>query len=71
MHRYLNSLITKDNVDRLGWVDWDDAKGLTKAAFGTEKNQLAARKSFVIAQWVILSKRFGVKTARGLEIPAL
>ena len=63
LRKLLDRLITKENVENLGFVDWDTSKDLTAAAFGPNKDQLAMRKAFVVAQWVSLSQRFGVKKA--------
>ncbi|PVH68266.1 adenine nucleotide alpha hydrolases-like protein [Cadophora sp. DSE1049] len=66
--RLLRGLITEENVRGLGFVEWEKARGLVERAFGIgggERDAAAARLAFVVAQWVVLGKRFGVKTASG------
>jgi len=63
LRKLFDRLITKENVENLGFVDWESSKGLTAAAFGPKKDQLAMRKAFVVAQWVSLGRRFGVRKA--------
>lgn len=62
LHKLLASIITQENIDQLGFVDWARCDGLVDRAF---KNQsaMAMRYSIVVAEWVILSQRFGVRRA--------
>lgn len=62
LHTKLAGLVTRENVEALGFVDWDQTKGLVPKAF-EEWDHLAFRASMAIAQFVVISKRFGVKTA--------
>lgn len=62
LHTKLAGLVTRENVEALGFVDWDQTKGLVPKAF-EERDHLAFRASMAIAQFVVISKRFGVKTA--------
>lgn len=66
LHTLLSSLITEENIRDLGFVSWDKVKNLLKRGF-EEKELAAARLSFIVAQWVVLAKRFGVKTAQPLR----
>lgn len=58
----LDRLITEENVARLGFVSWEKVRGLVARAF-EKKESLAFRLALVVAQWVVLAERFGVKTA--------
>lgn len=50
-------------MEQLGFVDWTRVQGLVARAFGQEKDSSAMRFAFTVAQWVIISQRFGVKRA--------
>ncbi|KAK5167962.1 uncharacterized protein LTR77_006529 [Saxophila tyrrhenica] len=63
LHKLLGTLITEENVRQLGFVSWDVASTLLERAF-VQKEALAARLAFVVAQWVVLARRFGIKTAK-------
>ncbi|KAI4143115.1 MAG: hypothetical protein L6R39_004690 [Caloplaca ligustica] len=62
MHRLMQKLITKENVEALGFVDWDRTAGLVERAF-REQDQVALRSAFGVAQWVVLGQRFGIPKA--------
>lgn len=49
-------------MESLGFVAWDKVEGLVGKAFG-EKDAGAMRFAFVVAQWVVLGERFGIKKA--------
>lgn len=63
LHRLLAGLVTRENVEGLGFVDWEKVKGLEEKGFGSNGDPGAMRKALVIAEWIVLSKRFGVKRA--------
>jgi asparagine synthase (glutamine-hydrolysing) len=63
LHRLMKKLINKENVEKLGFVDWSRSQSLVDKAFGEQGDPNAMRFSFLIAQWVTLSQRFGVKMA--------
>ena len=62
LHKLLGSLITKENVDSLGFIDWARCKDVVPNAF-EQQSAMAMRYALVIAEWVILGKRFGVRRA--------
>lgn len=62
LHRLMDKLITKENVEKLGFIDWSKTKGLVQQAF-VEHSPLALRFTLLVAEWVVLSQRFGIKTA--------
>ncbi|KAL8689443.1 MAG: hypothetical protein Q9218_004892 [Villophora microphyllina] len=62
MHKLMSKLITKENVEALGFVDWSRTKDLVETAFSTQ-DQVALRSVFGVAQWVVLGKRFGIPKA--------
>lgn len=62
MHQLMSRLITEENVEALGFVDWSRTRDLVEKAFSTQ-DQVALRSAFGIAQWVVLGKRFGIPKA--------
>ncbi|KAM0203942.1 hypothetical protein ACHAQI_010278 [Fusarium lateritium] len=62
LHRKITELVTKENVEKLGFVDWDAAKDSVDRAFSKQEG-LALRRAITVAQFVVLGQRFGVKTA--------
>jgi asparagine synthase (glutamine-hydrolysing) len=56
-------LITRDNVERLGFVEWPKVVGLVDRAFGPEKDRAAMRTAITVAQWIVLSQRLGIARA--------
>jgi asparagine synthase (glutamine-hydrolysing) len=63
LHKLLAGLLTKENVSNLGFVEWDKVQGLVDRGFGVNGDPGAMRKALVVAEWVVLSKRFGVRRA--------
>lgn len=57
-----DKLITKENVAQLGFVDEEKVGTLVEDAFERRDAQ-AMRLSIILAQWVVMGKRFGVKRA--------
>ncbi|KAL9055061.1 MAG: hypothetical protein Q9206_003291 [Seirophora lacunosa] len=62
LYQLMKRLITRETVEALGFVDWVRTEGLVEKAF-REQDQVALRSAFGIAQWVVLSQRFGVSKA--------
>lgn len=63
LHKLMSSLVTEANVDQLGFVDWHKCQDLVHRAF-VEKSAEAMRYAIVVAEWIVLSRRFGVARAR-------
>jgi asparagine synthase (glutamine-hydrolysing) len=63
LHELLSTIITEENVRQLGFVSWDITSTLLDRAF-VKKEALAARLAFVVAQWIVLARRFGIETAK-------
>jgi len=89
IHRLMTRLVTKENVEQLGFILWEEVEGMIDVAFGVEverredgkgyrdtggkrdaegRNETlhrswAWRQVLVVAEWVVLSQRFGIKKA--------
>lgn len=62
LHRLFERLVTRENIDQLGFIDWEQVKGLVGMAF-FEQDVAAFRKALIIAEWVVISHRFHVEKA--------
>ena len=62
MHNLLEKLLTREKVHSLGFVSWDLVEGLLERAFHKGEAK-AMRDALVVAQWVVIGQRFGVKKA--------
>ena len=58
----MSSLITQETVEALGFLDWEQIEPMVGKAFATQDKRLMG-VVFVIAQWVVFSKRFGMTKA--------
>ena len=58
----MSRLIMQDTIEALGFLDWDEVGTMVGTAFETQDKRLMG-VIFVIAQWVVLSQRFGVPRA--------
>ncbi|KAL8744523.1 MAG: hypothetical protein Q9190_003241 [Brigantiaea leucoxantha] len=63
MWKLMNKLVTKENVEGLGFVDWEGMKGRMAKAFDGTGDVVSMRVVFVVAQWVVLAQRFGIQRA--------
>ena len=59
-------LLTKSNVEGLGFVDWDKTKDLEERAF-SQRDPTAMRLALAVCQWIVISQRFGVQKAEMSE----
>ncbi|KAL4995558.1 hypothetical protein BDV10DRAFT_187985 [Aspergillus recurvatus] len=66
LHRAVKRLLTEDNVRRLGFVDWDRLQEHIVKGF-RDSDQRCFRSSLFVAQLVVLSQRFGVRTAMATD----
>ncbi|KAL4805873.1 hypothetical protein BDV18DRAFT_14181 [Aspergillus unguis] len=62
LHQSVKRLLTEENVKRLGFVDWDQLQGHIVKGFH-DGDQRCFRSTLFVAQLVVLSQRFGVRTA--------
>ena len=62
LHKLLAKLLSAENIDRLGFVNVEKTRTLVQDAFEKDNAQ-AMRLAIVLAQWVVLSQRFGIKRA--------
>ncbi|KAK5796328.1 hypothetical protein VI817_005613 [Penicillium citrinum] len=65
IHQLYSRLLSKENVERLGFVDWQRAEEFLNRTF-IEGDRKAFRVATMIAQFVVLSQRFGVASAAPL-----
>ncbi|KAL0935908.1 asparagine synthase [Colletotrichum truncatum] len=63
INKLMERLITKENIENLGFIEWNDARDWLWNAFGDEADARAFRRLLMIGSWVVLSQRFGVKKA--------
>lgn len=65
LEELLAGLVTRGAVEGLGFVDWKRCEGLVGRAFGAEgeADPGAMRLLLVVAEWVVIGRRFGVKRA--------
>lgn len=62
VHRLFERLITKENVEKLGFLEWDKCKDLLHDAI-YDGSRPKWSQMILVGQFVILSKKFGVKKA--------
>ena len=65
LHQAYRRWLTKENVEALGFLEWEEVKGLPERAFVNRELQ-AMRSLNLCCQWVILGRRFGVARAEPL-----
>ncbi|KAK2058796.1 asparagine synthase [Colletotrichum caudatum] len=63
IHKMMVDLISKENIESLGFIEWDSAKRWLEEGFGDDSSPRAFRKLICTASWVVLGQRFGVKKA--------
>lgn len=62
LHQILERLVTRSNVEQLGFLDWETVKEVVDTAF-VEKDVASFRQALIIAEWIVISQRFGVEKA--------
>lgn len=60
----LSRLVTRDSIERLGWLEWVGCEELLEKAFkGEDSHVMSFRLVLCLAQWVVLQRTFRVKKA--------
>jgi asparagine synthase (glutamine-hydrolysing) len=62
VYELFDGLITKSNIDQLGWLEWEKCEGLVRHAI-KEGDRSAFGQMILVGQFVILGKKFKVKRA--------
>jgi asparagine synthase (glutamine-hydrolysing) len=62
VYKLFERLITKENVEALGFLEWDMCEGLLRDAF-FNGDRSKWSQMILVGQFVVLMKRFGVKKA--------
>ncbi|GAB1197524.1 hypothetical protein APSETT444_006820 [Aspergillus pseudonomiae] len=65
LHRKITQLVTKENVESLGFVDWNATEEAVENAFHKQE-PLALRRAITVAQFIILGQRFGIRPTGSL-----
>lgn len=61
LYTKLSSLITRENIERLGFVDWSKCEDIVDRSF-KDKDEILFRKAIWLAQLVSIGLQFGVQT---------
>jgi asparagine synthase (glutamine-hydrolysing) len=62
LHKLFLRLTSRENVDALGFVDYEETQENVRKAF-QDKDHWSLRAAFTVCQLVVLSQRFGVAKA--------
>ncbi|KAF9888775.1 hypothetical protein FE257_008351 [Aspergillus nanangensis] len=62
LHQMVLRLTVRENVEALGFVDWEETQEYVRKAF-QDKDSWSLRVSFSVCQFVVLSRKFGVAKA--------
>ncbi|PSN59361.1 glutamine-hydrolyzing asparagine synthase [Corynespora cassiicola Philippines] len=63
LHRMFESLLTREAVERLGFVDYNLVRDALEQGFGEAADSKAFRTLAYVGAWVTLSERFGIAQA--------
>ncbi|SPJ78618.1 related to ASN2 - asparagine synthetase [Fusarium torulosum] len=63
LYKRFEKLVTRESVEKLGFVSWEDVEPLLQTAFGDGGSHRAFRNLISVAAWVVLSQRFGIPRA--------
>jgi asparagine synthase (glutamine-hydrolysing) len=58
----MSRLVTKESIERLGFVDWERVKDVVSKGF-EDGNVSSFRLAATLAQWVVLAQKFNMKQA--------
>ncbi|ORX34308.1 hypothetical protein BD324DRAFT_637479 [Kockovaella imperatae] len=61
IYRKLEELLVRESVEHLGFIRWSVVEDLKRKTWELE-SVWAFRQLLIVAQWVVISKRFGVET---------
>ncbi|KAK4220794.1 putative asparagine synthetase [Podospora fimiseda] len=64
MHRMFGDLLTKESVEKLGFVDWNVVEKALSTGFGDQADGRAFRTLSYVGAWVTLGEKLGVAQAR-------
>ncbi|KAI0474500.1 asparagine synthase [Xylaria cf. heliscus] len=64
MHQLFRRLLTKENVEAVGFLNWSRIENVVESAFGENADISAFRSCLIIGSLVTISQRFGVATAQ-------
>jgi asparagine synthase (glutamine-hydrolysing) len=67
LYKEIKRLVTKENVEKLGFLAWDKVDGLAERAFVDHVHD-AFRMVLGVSQLIAISRRFGVQTADPVEL---
>ncbi|KAI1812367.1 asparagine synthase [Poronia punctata] len=64
LHRVFSRLLTKENVENVGFLDWDAVEDAFRKGFGPGAETGSLRHCQVVAGYVTISQKFGVAKAQ-------
>ncbi|KAK4160396.1 putative asparagine synthetase [Cladorrhinum sp. PSN259] len=64
LHRMFQNLLTKEAVEKLGFVEWAVVEKALEAGFGDQADGRAFRTLSYVGAWVALGEKFGVAPAK-------
>ncbi|RYP88513.1 hypothetical protein DL769_000280 [Monosporascus sp. CRB-8-3] len=71
LHQLFTRLLTRENIEALGFIQWSAVQKSLKIAFGENSDPGAWRSCLVVGGLVVLSQRFGVAPASTKQEPVL
>jgi asparagine synthase (glutamine-hydrolysing) len=69
LHMLFSKLLSKENIDRIGFIEWKVVENIIPAAF-EQQDTASFRTAILLAQRVVLSQKFDVRTAVPSMLPA-
>jgi asparagine synthase (glutamine-hydrolysing) len=63
LHKLMRRLITQENIQQLGFVQWEKVENIVSNAF-EKGDESSFRLSWILAQWVVLGQKFGIQEAQ-------
>ena len=62
MHDLLSRLVTRENIEQLGFVDVGEGSVIVEKAF-SDRDDAAMRAAIILGQWIVLSREFCIPRA--------